>query len=109
MLFVETAVFTRRVKELLEDDELAAFQAWLATRPRTGVVIQDTGGLRKVRWSCRGRGKSGGVRVIYFHFDERDQIALLLIYDKTETDDLTPDQKKQLRQYGPWWAQPEQE
>lgn len=54
-------------------------------------------------WSCRGRGKSGGVRVIYCHFDEQDQIALLLIYDKTETDDLTPDQKKQLRRVIERW------
>lgn len=51
----------------------------------------------KVRWSCRGRGKRGGVRVIYYHFDERSQIGLLLIYDKSVADDLTAEQKRLVR------------
>lgn len=97
VLFVETHVFTRLVQELLSDDELAELQAHLAKRPRAGAVIQGTGGLRKVRWSCRGRGKRGGVRVIYYHFDERGQIGMLLIYDKSVADDLTAEQKRQLR------------
>lgn len=97
MVFVETGVFTQQVLALLTDDELAALQAHLSRAPRAGAVIQGTGGLRKVRWTCRGRGKRGGVRVIYYHFDRRGQIAMLLIYAKTVADDLSHEQKRQLR------------
>lgn len=97
MLFVETSVFTRQVLALLDDDDLAALQVQLSRAPRSGAVIPGTGGLRKVRWSCQGRGKRGGVRVIYYHFDQRGQIALLLIYDKAAADDMSPEQKRLLR------------
>lgn len=97
MVFVETSVFTRQVLALLDDDELAALQVQLSRAPRSGAVIPGTGGLRKVRWSCQGRGKRGGVRVIYYHFDQRGQIALLLIYDKSAADDMSPVQKRLLR------------
>lgn len=50
-----------------------------------------------MRWSCKGRGKRGGVRVIYYHFDQRGQIAMLLIYDKSAADDMSPEQKRLLR------------
>lgn len=97
MVFVETSVFTRQVLALLDDDELAALQVQLSRAPRSGAVIPGTGGLRKVRWSCQGRGKRGGVRVIYYHFDQRGQIAMLLIYDKSAADDMSPVQKRLLR------------
>ena len=97
MVFVETSVFTRQVLALLDDDELAALQVQLSRAPRSGAVIPGTGGLRKVRWSCQGRGKRGGVRVIYYHFDQRGQIALLLIYDQSAADDMSPVQKRLLR------------
>ena len=97
MVFVETSVFTRQVLALLDDDELAALQVQLSRAPRSGAVIPGTGGLRKVRWSCQGRGKRGGVRVIYYHFDQRGQIALLLIHDKSAADDMSPVQKRLLR------------
>src|ERR1700730_15736620 len=67
MVFIETPVFTRQVRELLSDEAYAAFQWHLAVNPGAGEVIQGTGGLRKVRWSAPGSGKRGGVRVIYFH------------------------------------------
>lgn len=64
MVFIESAVFTRQVRELLTDEEYADLQWHLALHPKSGVVIQDTGGLRKVRWISGGSGKRGGVRVI---------------------------------------------
>ena len=63
MVFIESAVFTRQVRELLTDDEYADLQWHLALYPKVGEVIQDAGGLRKVRWASRGGGKRGGVRV----------------------------------------------
>jgi len=67
MVFIESAVFTRQVRELLTDEEYAGLQWHLALYPNAGEVIQDTGGLRKVRWASAGGGKRSGVRVIYFH------------------------------------------
>lgn len=71
--------------------------------PKLGDVIQGTGGLRKVRIPLDGRGKRGGGRVIYYHFDIKGQIYLLLIYAKNEYGDLTNDQKKQLRLFVEDW------
>ena len=67
MLFIETEIFTEDVKKLLDDDEYRRLQIFLAIQPDYGDLIQETGGLRKVRWRVRGKGKRGGVRIIYFH------------------------------------------
>lgn len=72
MVLIESAVFTRQVRELLTDEEYAGLQWHLALYPRAGEVIQGTGGLRKVRWTGGGRGKRGGTRVIYFHVASQD-------------------------------------
>jgi hypothetical protein len=103
MIFIESAVFTTRVRELLSDENYAQFQQCLAAHPRMGDVIEGTGGLRKVRWSVPGRGKSGGVRVIYFHLATNAQVRLLLIYRKGVKDDLTPAEKKTLRKLNQDW------
>ena len=66
-------------------------------RPGLGVLIKGSGGLRKVRWAQAHKEKSGGVRVIYYCAVRRDQILMLLIYSKTERDDLTPAQLKVLK------------
>jgi len=97
VLFVETPIFTRLVRRFLVDDEYRLLQAALATRPHAGALIQRTGGLRKIRWGTEGRGKSGGVRVIYYWVTARDTILLLYIYDKAEQDDLSPSQARALR------------
>lgn len=97
MQIVETAIFTRRVTEILSDDEYRALQAALLARPDLGRVIVGTGGARKVRWSLEGRGKSGGVRAIYYWANERGVILMLYVYAKSEQDTLTDAQKKALR------------
>lgn len=79
------------------------FQEFLAVQPLAGDMIQQTGGLRKLRWSARGKGKRGGVRVIYYYVTMDSQIRLLLIYKKGIQDDLTSDQKKALRQLNERW------
>ena len=78
MLFIETEIFTEDVKLLLDDDEYRKLQVFLAMQPDYGDLIQNTGGLRKIRWLAGGKGKRGGVRVIYFHHTREFEIRLLL-------------------------------
>jgi hypothetical protein len=103
MVFIESAVFTRQVRELLTDEEYADLQWHLALYPKAGEVIQDTGGLRKVRWASRDGGKRGGVRVIYFYAANQNQVRLLLIYRKGVKDDLSAAEKKVLRKLNEKW------
>ena len=103
MIFIETPIFTADLNELLSDDEYAAFQQYLADNPRLGDVIQDTGGLRKIRWAANEKGKRGGVRVIYYYLTVDAQIRLLLIYKKGIQDNLTEKQKKILRKLNEGW------
>jgi len=97
MRFIETPVFTRDVVALLSDDEYRSLQLALAFRPEAGALIRGSGGLRKIRWAVSGRGKRGGVRVIYYWATAEDQIFMLLIYRKNQQEDLTPQQLKILR------------
>jgi mRNA-degrading endonuclease RelE of RelBE toxin-antitoxin system len=66
MVIIETSIFTRQVQALLDDDEYRRLQTALVIRPDIGDLIPGGGGLRKMRWSAQGRGKRGGVRVIYY-------------------------------------------
>jgi len=68
-------------------------------RPDLGVLIRGGSGIRKIRWAATGRGKSGGVRVVYFWRVAEAQIILLTIYAKNEQTNLTPAQVKQLARY----------
>jgi hypothetical protein len=97
MIIVETSVFTRQVQKLLTDDEYSQLQQALVEHPDLGSLLIGSGGLRKVRWSMQGRGKRGGVRSIYYWAVEQNRILMLLIYAKTERDDLSPEQMKILR------------
>ncbi|HDR2893262.1 TPA: type II toxin-antitoxin system RelE/ParE family toxin [Enterobacter asburiae] len=103
MLFIETDIFTEDVKKLLDDDEYHKLQVFLATQPDYGDLIQNTGGLRKIRWLSGGRGKRGGVRVIYFHRTREFEIRLLLIYRKGIKDDLSANEKTILKKMIERW------
>lgn len=103
MIFIETPIFTEDLHNLLSDEEYTDFQKYLALNPLGGDVIQSTGGLRKIRWAAGGKGKRGGVRIIYYHVTADSQIRLLLIYKKGIQDDLTADQKKVLRHINERW------
>ena len=89
ILFVETSHFTARVHDYLTDDEYRRLQWFLAEYPDSGAVIRGTGGLRKLRWSTGGRGKRGGVRVIYYWRTAKNRVYLLTLYGKNVKDDLT--------------------
>jgi mRNA-degrading endonuclease RelE of RelBE toxin-antitoxin system len=97
VVFVETAVFTRRVQEHLNDDEYAELQFFLADRPEVGKIIKGSGGIRKLRWAGSGRGKRGGLRVIYYWWVASERISMLTVYSKNERDDLTAEQLRRLR------------
>jgi len=94
---IETPTFTRQVQEALSDDEYRALQLHLVLRPDAGDVIAGTGGLRKVRWRLRGRGKRGGARVIYHWKSAAGQIILLYLYAKNVRSDLSPRELRILR------------
>jgi mRNA-degrading endonuclease RelE of RelBE toxin-antitoxin system len=96
MVFVEFPNFTKQVTELLGDEDYRKLQAALIANPELGDLIRGTGGLRKARWSAKGRGKRGGVRVIYYWITRRYQVLMLLIYPKSARDDLTADERKLL-------------
>ena len=89
MIFIEDLGFQQRRKGLMDDDELFMLFAWLGVHPGTGQVIPGSGGLRKLRWAAKGRGKRGGVRVIYFWWIADDRILLLDLYAKSQQADLT--------------------
>ena len=97
MVFVETHAFTARVREHLSDDQYRLLQATLVQNPALGDLIPASGGLRKLRWGGSGRGKRGGLRVIYFWHKASNRILFLFAYLKNESSDLTPSQRAALR------------
>lgn len=98
MVFIETSYFTKLVSEYLDDVYYARFRQMLVTSPDAGDVIRGTGGVRKVRCRLPGKGKRSGLRVIYYWHTPEDQILLLTLYAKGDVTDLTPAEKKALKQ-----------
>jgi len=88
MIFIETSTFTKLIGKYLSDDEYLGLQKFLLKYPDTGKVIRGTGGVRKVRWAIAGKGKSGGVRVVYFWKNRDDEIWLLTIYRKSDRETI---------------------
>ena len=88
MLFVETSRFTSEMPRYLSDDEYREFQYYLSAYPDAGDLIRGSGGIRKVRWAAEGKGKSGGVRVIYYWAKLPEQIYLLTIFGKSARADI---------------------
>jgi hypothetical protein len=99
LVFFETPVFTRRLPEYLSDAAYRALQGALLENPDFGGVMPGTGGFRKARWQDprRGKGKRGGLRVIYYYLRDDNQIWFFTLYDKDEATDLTSDEKKMLK------------
>ncbi len=96
MRFVETPIFTEAVEELLEHESYRVLQHTLIARPHEGVVIPNSGGLRKMRWSLAGTGKRGGCRIIYFWNEASETFYMLYAYRKSEKEDLTQRQRREL-------------
>ncbi len=88
MLFIETRRCSSLLERYLSDEEYRELQQYLLKRPDAGALIPGSSGIRKLRWAAGGKGKSGGVRVIYYWAKSRAQIYLLTVYSKGERADL---------------------
>ena len=88
LTFIESPLFSKLVHDYLDDNEYAELQTFLAINPDAGKVVRGSGGVRKVRWSRAGSGKSGGLRVIYFARTHKGQIWLLTLYSKAAADSI---------------------
>ncbi|MGA9392452.1 MAG: hypothetical protein WBV69_18645 [Candidatus Sulfotelmatobacter sp.] len=99
MEFIEAPAFTRRLGDYLNDDSYKELQSRLGAYPELGDLMPGTGGFRKVRWADRqrGKGRRGGLRIIYYYFKCDSLIWLMTLYDKDEASDLTTKQKKTLK------------
>jgi hypothetical protein len=96
LTIVETSAFARKAKKLLSTEEHEELVFYLALHPQSGDEIPGTGGVRKVRFAAKGKGKSGGVRVIYYFFDEENPLYAIFLYGKNEQANLTPGQKREV-------------
>jgi mRNA-degrading endonuclease RelE of RelBE toxin-antitoxin system len=88
--------FVKEARRFWDEKDLEDFITYIALHPLEGEEIQGTGGLRKIRWSRPGRGKRGGVRVIYYFYNEKFPLHLLTVYAKSQQEDLSPEDKKWL-------------
>jgi len=93
---VELPEFIRRIRSLLSDDERNSLIDYLAAHPASGVIIRGTGGIRKLRWRREGTGKSGGVRVIYYFYNDNFPLFLLTIFGKSEKVNLSQSERNDL-------------
>lgn len=98
-VFVELPAFARYRADYLDDEGFRGLQVAMMKNPEAGDVIEGTGGLRKLRHGDprRGKGKRGGLRVIYYWWDGGLQFWLFTLYDKDEMGDLSADEKKALK------------
>lgn len=97
--FVELPLFRSKWKSLgLDDDDLKRLQEEMLLDPKTGAVIRETGGVRKMRFAFEHRGKSGSVRIIYIDFEVYEKIYLLTAYPKNEKDNLSKAERNELRE-----------
>jgi hypothetical protein len=96
---VETSAFARRAEKLLSTEEHEDLIFYLALHPQSGDEIVGTGGVRKVRFAARGKGKSGVVRVIYYFFDEENPLYTIFLYGKDEQANLTSKQKREVKAF----------
>jgi hypothetical protein len=97
LTIIETPTFQRLWPNYWTEEERAEFAAWLAQMPEAGDVVRGSGGVRKVRWTRNGSGKSGGVRVIYFNRLASGEIVLLFLYAKSEFENIAAAKLKEMK------------
>ena len=95
--FIETPVFTRAVLHYLTDDEYAKLQRHMNANPETGAVVPGSGGVRKLRWGLDGRGKRGGLRIIYYLRRKQGQFWMLTLYGKNAQENIPAHLLKQMK------------
>lgn len=99
MEFIEAPLFTELLSDFVTDDEYRELQQHLSRDPEAGDVMPGTGGFRKLRWADtrRGKGRRGGLRLIYYYFLSDSQVWLITVYDKDSMADLSPAEKRMLK------------
>lgn len=93
---VELSEFQRQSAKLLTDAQRLSIINYLAVHPAAGDIMQGTGGIRKLRWAAQGRGKSGGVRIIYYYHNESMPLFLLTLFGKGEKSNLSRSERNDL-------------
>jgi mRNA-degrading endonuclease RelE of RelBE toxin-antitoxin system len=101
MTVVETPFFVRKAAGLLTDQERDELIIFLGLTPEAGDVIPDSGGIRKVRWRAKGKGKRGGVRVIYYFHNDALPLFLLTVYAKSQKANLTQAERNEWKELVP--------
>jgi hypothetical protein len=94
LTFLELPIFTRKIVEFVNDNEYRIFQNQISEAPERWPVVQGSGGLRKARMRLRGRGKSGGARVLYLYFSRHQAVVFFLMYAKGEIEDIPKSKMK---------------
>ena len=97
-IFIETKLFARLADEHLAGDELSRLQGYLSENPEAGAIIRGSGGVRKLRWAAAGRGKRGGLRIIYYLRSKQGEIWLLTLYAKNEAESISGGVLKQIKE-----------
>lgn len=101
MTVVETPFFLRKAATLLDEGERSDLVVFLGMNPEAGDVVPETGGVRKMRWAAQGRGKRGGVRVIYYFHNETFPLFLLTLYAKNQRANLTKVERSEFKKLVP--------
>ena len=96
---VELPEYIKRSRKILKKSESDSITNYLATHPASGKIMKGTGGIRKLRWSSQGKGKSGGVRVIYYYHNKSIPLFLLTLFGKGEKDNLTKGERNDLAKF----------
>jgi len=96
---VELPEFLRRAGKLLNESEELSIINYLAVHPASGDIMKGTGGIRKLRWSANGKGKSGGVRIIYYFHNESIPLFLLTLFGKGEKPNLSKSERNELAKF----------
>jgi hypothetical protein len=103
MVIIETSIFSKKIQEIINDEDYAEFQNKLILKPDMGDLIPGSGGLRKVRWKTQGTGKRGGVRIIYYFLNSDDQLWMIYAYEKSVHDNLSKSQLHALKEIVMRW------
>ena len=96
--FIESAAFERVRAVYLDDDEYAELQQFLMENPEAGDLVRESGGVRKLRWKCKGMGKRGGLRVIYFVRYQPNEFWMLTLYAKAKQENVPAHILRQLKE-----------
>lgn len=98
MEFIEAPLFTKYIYDYLDEEEYMAMQWYISLHPKAGALIPGSGGLRKIRWKSKGRGKNGGIRTIYYYKSAENQIWLLTVYGKNEIESISARVLKKIKE-----------